>query len=104
MSVNLNCWVLGDGAGQVFSVKIASTESVIALKKAIKDEKMVALQHIDADALTLWKVSIPVDDGFEEKVKLQDELLPVKRLSRLFPNQPDDQDLHIVVQFPRDGE
>jgi hypothetical protein len=102
MSVNLNCWVLGDGTGQVFSVKISSTESVIALKKAIK-EKKVALQHIDADALTLWKVSIPVDDVFEEKVKLQDKLLPVKRLSHLF-NQPDDQDLHIVVQFPRDGE
>ncbi|KAF8322897.1 uncharacterized protein EI90DRAFT_3077263 [Cantharellus anzutake] len=85
MSVNLNCWVLGDGTGQVFSVKIASTESVIALKEAIKDKKKVALQHIDADALTLWKVSIPVDDGFEEKVKLQNELLPVKRFSSLVP-------------------
>jgi len=56
------------------------------LKEAIKDKKQVALEHVDADALQLWNVSIIVDDGFKEnvsKVELRDEeeLSPVKTLS-----------------------
>ncbi|KAF8326121.1 uncharacterized protein EI90DRAFT_2820492, partial [Cantharellus anzutake] len=64
----LNCWVLGDDASRVFPVEISNAKPVGALKEAIKDKKKVTLQHVDADALTLWNVSIPVDDGFEEKV------------------------------------
>jgi hypothetical protein len=104
-TLDLNCWILGADAGQVFLVKILKTATVGTLKKVIKEEKKVALQHVDADALSLWKVSIPVDRRIKEKVKVKDEqvLLSVKRLSHLFENQPDDQHLHIVVQFPRHG-
>jgi hypothetical protein len=66
--LELNCLVHGDDPHNIFPVKIASTESVGTLKKAIKEEKKVTLEHIDADALKLWKVSIPVDAEYKENV------------------------------------
>ena len=38
----LNCWVFGKKADRVFPVKIAGTESVDTLKKAIKEENSIA--------------------------------------------------------------
>ena len=35
----LNCVVYGDGPGRIFGVKIAPTESVIALKELVKEKK-----------------------------------------------------------------
>jgi Crinkler effector protein N-terminal domain len=57
--LNLNCLVLGDeiSAGRVFPVRIAKSETVGGLKKAIKKEKKHALDGIDADLVDLWKVS-----------------------------------------------
>ena len=52
----LNCWVIGDKANRVFTVEIADTKNVSALKYAIKEKKPVAFQHVDADAIDLWKV------------------------------------------------
>jgi hypothetical protein len=101
----LNCFLHGDDPHNVFPVKIARTESVGTLKKAIKEEKKVKFEHIDADALRLQGVSIPVDDGFKEnvgKVELRDEemLSPVDRLSTIFAVQPEDKHLHIIVHSP----
>ncbi|KAF8337600.1 uncharacterized protein EI90DRAFT_2910618 [Cantharellus anzutake] len=103
LTLNLNCWGVGDDVNRVFPVENLNTKSIGALKKAIRGEKQVALQHVDADALTLWKVAIPFDVFEEKKVGLEDErvlLSPVKTLSSIFSDQPDDQNLHIVVQFP----
>jgi hypothetical protein len=105
--LEINCFVQGDGASQVFSVEIANNKPVSALRKAIKEEKQVALEHVDADALRLWKVSIPVDKDFEDSVnklelKDEEELSPVKRLSIL--DEPQDGHLHVVVRSPLTGE
>ena len=107
--LELNCFIHGDDPHHVFPVTIASTESVGALKDAIKHKKQVALEHVDADALKLWKVSIPVNDGFKEnarKVELRDEevLSPVGRLSKVFFGQPEDGNLHIIVHLPSTSE
>ncbi|KAF8321998.1 uncharacterized protein EI90DRAFT_2937713 [Cantharellus anzutake] len=103
---DLNCWILGDDARQVFPVEISNTKSVGSLMEAIKAKKKLAIGHIDADALTLWKVSISIDSSFKEnveEVELEDEeALPfMEKLSCIFPDQPDDEALHIVVLFPR---
>jgi hypothetical protein len=57
--LDLNCLVLGDeiSAGRVFPVRIAKSETVGGLKKAIKKEKEHASDGIDADLVDLWKVS-----------------------------------------------
>jgi Crinkler effector protein N-terminal domain len=104
-NLELNCFVFGDDASQVFPVKIASTDSVGTLRKAIKEEKKPVLDHLTADSLTLWKVSIPVDHGFKEnarKVEVRDEeaLSPVQKLSQIFLDQPEDGHLHIIVRCP----
>ena len=104
-NLELNCFLFDDDPSQVFPVKIAITESVGTLRDAIKDKKTLSLHHVDADALTLWKVSIPVNDGFSQnvkKVELMDEeaLSPVDRLSKVFFVQPEDRHLHIVVRSP----
>jgi len=57
-TLELFCWVKGDPLDQAFPLKIAGTETVGALKKAIKEEKKVAFEQVDADALKLWAVSV----------------------------------------------
>jgi hypothetical protein len=102
--LELSCLIRGANANHIFPVKIASTESVGTLKEAIKDKKKVALQHIDADTLTLWKLSIPVDDNFENAkgIDLKDEelLSPVHRLSSIFPDPLPQRHLHIIIKLP----
>ncbi|KIM73122.1 hypothetical protein PILCRDRAFT_733222 [Piloderma croceum F 1598] len=100
--LELNCFVHDDDPRHVFPVKIARTESIGTLKKAIKEEKKVALEHVDAEALRLWKVSIPVNGGFKENVsrvelKDEDELSPVDTLSDVFSEVPARKHLHIIV-------
>jgi hypothetical protein len=108
--LELNCLVHGDDPRNIFPVKIASTESVGTLKKAIKEEKKPVFDHVAADALKLWKVSIPVDAEYKEnvgEVELGDgaELSPVETLSDVFSPVPTRKHLHIIVVYPLpDGE
>ena len=55
--ITLNCWELLDGPSRIFPVEIAKTESVGALKKAIKKEKENRLHGIESSVLGLWKAS-----------------------------------------------
>ena len=118
----LNCWVFREKASRVFPVKIAGTESVGALKKAIKEEKPVAFHHVDANTIDLWQVSVycfdasmptpelwqvdvPADDSALRTVSLDgvEPLLSVKRLSGLFQRAPADEHVHIVIQLQPNG-
>lgn len=105
LDLELYCLVHDDDASQVFQVIIPKTQNVYALKKAVKAEKKLALQHVDADALTLWKVSIPVNNSFKEnvrKVELKDEetLSSVDRLYEIFSDPLQGKHLHIIVKSP----
>jgi translation initiation factor 1 (eIF-1/SUI1) len=55
IDLNLNCWVVGQGAQNVFTVKILERETVSTLKEEIKN-KNPEFQAIAADSLVLWKV------------------------------------------------
>jgi hypothetical protein len=68
----------------------------------------VALAHIDADSLTLWKVSIPVNRGWQQSlstIEFNDNtsLSSVDDLVDVFSNAPPRKNLHIVVK-PHVGE
>ncbi|SRR6266487_1695840 len=107
-TLELNCLVLGDDFTQVFTVEILESKNVSALKKAIKDEKKPFFDHVPADSLILWRVSIPVDSEFQDKISeliLDDtnSLSAVDRLSKLFSDVPQDGHLHIVVRAPSVG-
>jgi hypothetical protein len=43
----LNCLVSGDDPDHIFTIEIANTKNVSALKKAIKAEKQLAFKHAD---------------------------------------------------------
>jgi Crinkler effector protein N-terminal domain len=53
----LLCWVRGEDHNSIFPVKISGTETIGALKKAIRKEMEPDLDDIPAGALKLWKVS-----------------------------------------------
>ncbi|KAF8227713.1 hypothetical protein L208DRAFT_1295299 [Tricholoma matsutake] len=99
----LNCWVLGEDSTCVFPVKIDCDENVGALKKAIKEEKKQVFDHITADSLDVWNVSIPIDEdtNLEAQVKNlrlheKKSLLPMQLLSGIFRNVVE-QHLPVIV-------
>jgi len=101
-TLELNCLVSGDDPNHIFTIEIADTKNVSALKKAIKIEKQLAFQHIDADTLILWKASFPVNESLEENLRNfvgEKPLSPVNKLSKVFSNVHDTH-LHIVVGCP----
>jgi len=67
---NLFCLVDGEATSNVFSIMIPSSDTVHDLKKAIKVQKAVAFADVDADTLTLWRISIPDEDDDEQPILL----------------------------------
>jgi hypothetical protein len=100
--LSLNCWVVGDDAEQVFTVKIPPTENVSILKKMIKDENNFPFPAKD---LLLWKVSLPVDNDLDSELLSlpldNDSKLspPSKELSSFF-DEPERGHLHVIVKPP----
>ncbi|KAG0369687.1 hypothetical protein BGZ54_009177, partial [Gamsiella multidivaricata] len=58
--LNLFCLVDGESTSRAFPLSVPSTQTVGGLKKLIKTEKTIAFSDIDADEITLWRVSIPL--------------------------------------------
>jgi hypothetical protein len=71
-------------------------------------ENGVAFKDIDANTLTLWKVSIPSNDETKLKdLKLEDneekgvkKLSPEKKLGNVFPDNLAEEHIHIIVEPP----
>lgn len=102
----LNCLVLGETCNEVFPVEIAMTKSVGVLKEVIKEKNSCLFNHVDARELVLWNVSKVVNLNLEkplekplEKAKFLRErsLLPLEKLSKVFPNTLVESRLHIMV-------
>jgi hypothetical protein len=113
LTLELNCLVLGDDPSHVFTIEIVDSKNVSALKKAIKDEKKHAFQHVDADTLNIFRVSFPEDDDLDATLKsFRPEHDPengvhslsksMKRLKGVFGG-PIDEHLHVIV-LPPAGE
>jgi hypothetical protein len=102
--LKLNCLIPGDSHKNIFKVQIPLADDVSVLRKVIKEEKQIAFQHVDADALELWKVDLPGDGSlvtelqwfsFDDKASLS----PLDRLSDIFKDVPVECRLHIVVRY-----
>ncbi|KAH9004561.1 hypothetical protein EDB86DRAFT_1960635 [Lactarius hatsudake] len=103
--LELNCLVFGEDNKSVFTLKIPGTENVSILKEAIKDKMRPAFDHIAANTLTLWQVSIPNDSNLKLKLSeldLSDEksLSPTDVLSSVFLQPPLREQVHIIVRPP----
>ncbi|KAF9369336.1 hypothetical protein CPC16_004588, partial [Podila verticillata] len=58
--LSLFCLVNGDSTSSAFPIKSSPDDSIGDLKKLIKAEKTNDFSDIDANKLTLWRVSLPV--------------------------------------------
>ncbi|KAF9920790.1 hypothetical protein BGZ67_000991, partial [Mortierella alpina] len=104
--MTLFCLVDGETLSRAFSVKIQPDDSVDDLKEFIKAKKAHDFSDIDANSLTLWKVSLSIPDDEEETSITLDALSdkkrlpPTNRLSKLFLEAPLEDTIHIIVQRP----
>ena len=105
MNLTLFCCLVGSNTP--FSVRISSSLTVDELKEMIKEKKPNDLKEIDADKLSLFKVSIPDEDDLAQKledaVKASKPLRSTKKLSKLFSDEPPEETVHIAVKLPDDA-
>ncbi|KAG0248329.1 hypothetical protein BG011_000187 [Mortierella polycephala] len=106
--LKLICLVAGESASNAFSVKASSSLIVDELKKLIKAEKAIDFHDIDADKLTLWRVSIPDDDNDDDDFPMlldtvheKKKLKATNKLSKLFDAELPEDTIHILVQRPQ---
>jgi hypothetical protein len=95
-TITFVCLVHGELSERAFSIKVSKTELVAELKELIKAKKQHAFAEVDADQLTLWRVSIPVDDDAAlQNLVLKDnqangvqKLSPARKISKSFWRSP----------------
>ncbi|KAI8344978.1 hypothetical protein B0O80DRAFT_534669, partial [Mortierella sp. GBAus27b] len=102
---DLRLFCILEGESTPFPVTIDSDKTVGDLKDAIKTKKSNYLASIDADQLTLWKVSIQINDNDETPILLDNvsdkkKLGPSADLSDVFEEKPPKKRIHILVQRP----
>jgi Crinkler effector protein N-terminal domain len=100
--------VLGEDHSHIFPVEILASKNVGTLKQVIKEKKKHAFDHIDADALVLWKVDFTTDRSLQENLKNakftnERQLMPLDFLSEHF-SEPLLQNPRIVIKAPPPGE
>ncbi|KAJ3782219.1 hypothetical protein GGU10DRAFT_436776 [Lentinula aff. detonsa] len=104
--LELFCLVLDDrpSVNRMFPVSISSTTSVGTLKEKIKEKTRPTFDHIAANILELWNVSIPIkhlsDDKLPNIAPKGSSLLPSDKMHDLFPNRLPEKHLHIIVRPP----
>jgi hypothetical protein len=112
----LSSLVLGDDPSHIFTIEIADSKDVSALKELIKDKKKPAFDHVPADTLNIFRVSFPVDDDLEATLNRfrrrpeHDRDNGFHHLSRSVKwlkgefGGPIDEHLHVIVLRPPAGE
>ncbi|THU77854.1 hypothetical protein K435DRAFT_604164, partial [Dendrothele bispora CBS 962.96] len=95
------------GSDRPFSVEMSSSRTIDDLKEAIKERRPNDLQSIDSAHLDLFEVSLP-DEGdlvtkVKDEVKFEKPLKSTRKLSKIFPDEPPEETIHIVVKLPDDA-
>jgi hypothetical protein len=102
----LGCIILGEE--NAFPVDYNTSNTIGHLKEAIKLKKSVALGSTDANALKLWKVSIPESEkkkiykGINIEYEFRGEILDsdLNTIEDHFKEQPPSRHIHIIVEPP----
>ncbi|KAG0237786.1 hypothetical protein BGX31_003485 [Mortierella sp. GBA43] len=104
------CLVNGMSSSSAFSVDVDPSATIYDLKEAIKAKKSNDFKDIDADRLTLWRVSIPIINDDENPILLdgvgsgdKKKLGPADELSDVFKEEPPKKTIHILIQCPPSG-
>jgi len=104
------------GQRNIFSVKYDNTSDVNDLKKAIRQQKLNLLHHIEADDITLYKISVGFSNLDHYRMILdrvtqgiftfdppKQELLPSLLVSTIF-QEPSNQGMISILVEPPEGE
>ncbi|KAK5796980.1 hypothetical protein F5H01DRAFT_373650 [Linnemannia elongata] len=103
--LTLFCLVDGEATSNAFPVEIESTKTIGDLKGLIKTKKTNDFQDVDADKLTLWRVSIHDDDDNDlpvllDSVPVKKKLRVTNKLSMVFDADLPEDTIHVIVQRP----
>ncbi|KAF9580471.1 hypothetical protein BGW38_002878 [Lunasporangiospora selenospora] len=104
--LTLFCLVDGESTSNAFPVLASTTTTIRELKELIKTKKANRFQDVDADELTLWRVSHPViaihkhQPVLLNKIDSPTELDPTDDISDIFTEPPPKKTIHIIVQRP----
>ncbi|KAF9320406.1 hypothetical protein BG003_006199 [Podila horticola] len=104
--LTLFCLIDGEATSNAFPVEIIPTKSIGDLKDFIKVKKTNDFSDVDANQLTLWRVSIPVVTANRNKpiilteIDSITELDPTDDVSDVFADQLPKKTIHIIVQRP----
>ncbi len=81
----LNCWVLGEDSdsNRIFPVEVDRNKNVGDLKEAIKEKMKPAFDHITANSLDVWNVSIPIDEDTNLQAQVKGIFAYPLQLTRL---------------------
>ncbi|KAG6815776.1 hypothetical protein H0H93_009044, partial [Arthromyces matolae] len=99
--LKFNCLVLGEPIDTMFVVTIEADENVADLRNAIKAAITPTFEHVPANLIDLWKVSIAAHVHFNLDPKnFVDEprLQPWEKLGSLFTDPPVEGHVHIIVK------
>ena len=106
--ITLFCLVHGEPSQHAFPIDITKNKFVGHLKQHIHKQCHPRFEHVEAAKLTLWRVSIPVnDDALFESLVLNEEdnstqkLSPGWNISKIFSEEPADEHVHIIVEPPK---
>jgi hypothetical protein len=105
MFLSLNCLIYGEVQERMFTVEVEKTKNVSILKKLIKEEKALCLDHVDASDLDLWMVDLHLDKlgagAVHVDLDAYSKLSPPRmKLSSFFNGTVDDERLHIIAKAP----
>ncbi|KAG0250969.1 hypothetical protein BG011_007948 [Mortierella polycephala] len=73
-TLSLLCLISSELSSNAFKVKIDVTSDVSDLKDVVIVENPRAFEHIDANDLVLWHVTIPVDEDVEDEIITTDKV------------------------------
>jgi hypothetical protein len=107
--LQLNCLVLNDKPAHNFVIDIKDTETVDALREAIKHKLHPKFEDVPAAALVLWRDNQRItdikDSGINAIPDCDQWLLAGNQLSKVFLDSPPDPDnLHIIVECSPTGK
>ena len=103
--IRLWCWVYRDDVNSLFPVNIPKNNTVGDLKDIIRDKGFIRFRDVEAQMLSLYKVSLADDEDLEQALEgltlgPHGRLRPMEPLSLVFPTPPPERHVHIVVTTP----
>ncbi|KAF9543648.1 hypothetical protein EC957_000580 [Mortierella hygrophila] len=107
-SLSLRCLVDGDRISKSFELATPPTKTFGQLRTTIHLSKPIWFKDLEAEDLTLWKVTIPITkDKSDTPILLKnisnsdkDKLGPTNDVFEWFPQVPQKKTIHIIVQRP----